>query len=98
MDPTTQMGLAALAGSLLTGAAALAWVVSDRQMNGVEPRDEPIVPAGVDAVLAALRSSAVLLDENDVVVRASAGVRPRPREGPAARGARAVGAGPRGTS
>lgn len=72
VDPTTQMGLAALAGSLLTGAAALAWVVSDRQMNGVEPRDEPIVPAGVDAVLAALRSSAVLLDENDVVVRASA--------------------------
>ncbi|MCB0907893.1 MAG: two-component sensor histidine kinase [Nocardioidaceae bacterium] len=71
MDPTTQMGLAALAGSLLTGAAALAWVVSDRQMNHTEPRDEPIVPVGVDAVLAALRSSAVLLDEHDVVVRAS---------------------------
>lgn len=66
------MGLAALAGSLLTGAAALAWVVSDRQMHLSEPRDEPIVPSGVDAVLAALRSSAVLLDEQDNVVRASA--------------------------
>ncbi len=72
MDPTTQVALAALAGSLVTGAAAVAWVVSERQMGATPPPEEPVVPPGVDAVLSVLPSSAILLDEDDVVVKASA--------------------------
>ena len=54
------MGLAAVAGSLLTGAAALAWVVSDRQMNRTEPREEPIVPVGVRGAFEAFPRAASL--------------------------------------
>ena len=66
------MALAALAGALVSGAAAVAWVVSERQMNASPLPEEPLVPPGVDAVLSVLSSSAVVLDESDVVVKASA--------------------------
>jgi len=72
VDPTTQLSLAALAGALLSGSAAVAWVVSDRRMHPPPVEREDVVPAGVDAVLSVLRSSAVVLDERDTVVRASA--------------------------
>jgi two-component system, OmpR family, sensor histidine kinase SenX3 len=72
VDPTTQVALAALAGAMVSGAAAVAWVVSERQMSAAPPPAEPVVPPGVDAVLSVLPSSAVVLDEDDVVVKASA--------------------------
>jgi two-component system, OmpR family, sensor histidine kinase SenX3 len=72
VDPTTQVALAALAGAMVSGAAAVAWVVSERQMSAAPPPEEPVVPPGVDAVLSVLPSSAVVLDEDDVVVKASA--------------------------
>lgn len=72
MDPTTQVALAALAGALVSGAAAAAWAFSERQLRRVEPEPESLVPAGADAVLSALPGSAVLVDEDDLVVKASA--------------------------
>jgi two-component system, OmpR family, sensor histidine kinase SenX3 len=72
MDATTQAFLAALLGALVAGGAVLAWHLSDRQQRQYQPPEEPQVPAGVAAVLSVLRSSAVVIDESDVVVKASA--------------------------
>ena len=71
MDPTTQAALAALVGAVVAGGAVLAWHISDRQQRAV-PTLEPSVPPGVASVLSVLRSSAVLVDEDDVVLKASA--------------------------
>ncbi len=72
MDPTTQAFLAALIGAVVAGAAVLAWAVSDRQQHRVQPVEEPVVPPGVATVLSVLRSSAVVVDDGDVVLKASA--------------------------
>ncbi|MCW2832476.1 MAG: ATP-binding region, ATPase domain protein [Nocardioides sp.] len=50
----------------------LAWHISDRQQSQRPHVDEPLVPAGVAAVLAVLRSSAVVIDPEDHVLKASA--------------------------
>jgi two-component system sensor histidine kinase SenX3 len=64
--------LAGLVG-LATGAAVVfAFGYSERQQARVAPEPPPLVPPGVTAVLSVLRSSAVVLDEGDRVVRASA--------------------------
>ena len=65
--------LAGLVG-LLTGVfAALAFQVSERQQrtDPGPPAPSPVLPPGVADVLAVLRSSAVVLDAADQVVRAS---------------------------
>ena len=72
MEPTTQALLAALVGALVAGGAVLAWRVSERQQSRPIPTDEPTVPPGVSAVLSVLRSSAVVVDGSDTVVKASA--------------------------
>ncbi|WP_134739849.1 ATP-binding protein [Nocardioides sp. 503] len=72
MDPTTQAFLAALAGALVAGGGVLAWAISERQQQGSRDVEEPVVPPGVAAVLSVLRSSAVVVDEADVVLKASA--------------------------
>jgi two-component system sensor histidine kinase SenX3 len=72
VDPTTQAFLAALAGALVAGGGVLAWAVSDRQQHRTPDAEEPVVPPGVAAVLSVLRSSAVVVDESDVVLKASA--------------------------
>jgi len=72
VDPTTQAFLAGLLGSLIAGAAVLAWHISDRQQHRQPAVEEPLVPAGVATVLSVLRSSAVVVDDHDVVVKASA--------------------------
>ncbi len=71
MDPTVQAALAAIIGAVVAGGAVLAWHISDRQQHEV-PLQEPPVPPGVATVLSVLRSSAVLVDEDDVVLKASA--------------------------
>ncbi|GAA5142699.1 ATP-binding protein [Nocardioides marinquilinus] len=72
MEASTQAFLAALLGAVVAGAAVLAWAVSERQRR-VEPEvSEPAVPAPVAAVLAVLRSSTVIVDDSDVVIKASA--------------------------
>ncbi len=72
MDPTTQAFLAALIGAVVAGGAVLAWSVSDRQQQRVPTVEEPVVPPGVATVLSVLRSSAVVVDDADVVLKASA--------------------------
>ncbi|WP_372729228.1 sensor histidine kinase [Nocardioides sp.] len=72
MNPTTQAFLAALIGAVVAGAAVLAWHVSDRQQQRPTTAEDPVVPPGVATVLSVLRSSAVVVDAGDVVVKASA--------------------------
>lgn len=72
VDPTLQAFLAAVVGAFVAGAAVLAWHVSDRQQHSVPAAPEPVLPYGIGSVLSVLRSSAVVVDENDVVLKASA--------------------------
>ncbi len=72
MDPTTQAFLAAVIGAVVAGGAVLAWHVSDRQQHQSAPAEEPAVPTAVATVLSVLRSSAVVVDDSDVVLKASA--------------------------
>ncbi|ABL83542.1 MULTISPECIES: ATP-binding protein [unclassified Nocardioides] len=72
MDATTQAFLAALIGAVVAGGAVLAWHLSDRQQHHIPPVEDPVVPVGVAAVLSVLRSSAVVVDDADVVLKASA--------------------------
>lgn len=73
MDPTTQAVLAAVIGAVVATAAVLAWHVSEGQQHRVEPlADTSVIPPEVATVLSVLRSSAVLVDEADSVVKASA--------------------------
>jgi two-component system sensor histidine kinase SenX3 len=73
VDATTQALLFALLGAVLGAGVVLAWRVSDNQLHrGVEPEEPPVVPAGIATVLSVLRSSALVVDEQDVVLKASA--------------------------
>lgn len=72
MDPTLQAALAALIGAVVAGGAVLAWHISDRQQRTIPPYAQPVVPDGVGTVLSVLRSSAVVVDDNDEVLKASA--------------------------
>ena len=72
MDPTLQAALAALVGAVVAGGAVLAWHVSDHQRARLPHVEQPSVPPGIAAVLSVLRSSAVVVDEDDRVLKASA--------------------------
>jgi two-component system, OmpR family, sensor histidine kinase SenX3 len=72
VDPTLQAGLAALIGAVVAGGAVLAWHISDRQQHAVPAHAPPVVPEGVGTVLSVLRSSAVVVDDADEVLKASA--------------------------
>ena len=51
----------------------LATAISDRQQHSATvATEEPAVPAGVATVLSVLRSSAVVVDDSDTVLKASA--------------------------
>jgi two-component system, OmpR family, sensor histidine kinase SenX3 len=67
-----QAFLAALLGAVVAGAAVFAWHVSERQQRGMPVLDDPAVPPEVATVLSVLRSSAVVVDDNDAVLKASA--------------------------
>jgi two-component system sensor histidine kinase SenX3 len=71
VDPTTQALLFALLGAVLGGGVVLAWRISESQTRpATEPA--PPLPPGVAAVLAVLRSSALVVDGSDEVLKASA--------------------------
>jgi two-component system, OmpR family, sensor histidine kinase SenX3 len=72
VDPTMQAGLAAIIGAIVAGGAVLAWHISDRQRHTMPTQEEPVVQAGVAAVLSILRSSAIVVDQSDHVLKASA--------------------------
>ncbi|MFE1507290.1 sensor histidine kinase [Streptomyces sp. DSM 116494] len=66
--------LAAIAGVLTGVIAMLAFRVSEREQRRPTRSSlhtDPVLPPGVDTVLSVLRSSAVVLDEADGVVKAS---------------------------
>ncbi|MEP6761911.1 MAG: two-component sensor histidine kinase, partial [Sporichthyaceae bacterium] len=73
MDTEVVGVLAGLVGLLTGVSATLAFRVSEKQQMTVPgpPPPPPVLPAGVADVLAVLRSSAVVLDAEDRVVRAS---------------------------
>jgi two-component system sensor histidine kinase SenX3 len=72
VDPTTQALAFALLGAVLGACVVLAWEISEGQRRRVPAQAEPAVPAGVAAVLSVLRSSALVDDQDDVELKASA--------------------------
>jgi len=72
VDGTTQALLFALLGAVLGAGVVLAWRVSEAQMHQATPVEEPVLPAGIATVLSVLRSSALVVDEKDEVLKASA--------------------------
>jgi len=71
VSPTTQAFLAALIGAVVAGGAVLAWHVSQRQQEAEPVSEDPVLPPGIGTVLSVLRSSAVVVDDGDEVVKAS---------------------------
>ncbi|MCD6640538.1 MAG: ATP-binding protein [Nocardioides sp.] len=72
MDSAWQAATVVAVAVIVAGVALLAWVISDRQRRRIPAHEEPAVPPSVTAVLSVLRSSAVVLDEDDRVLKASA--------------------------
>jgi two-component system sensor histidine kinase SenX3 len=72
VDATTQGLLYALLGAVLGAGVVLAWRVSERLQREPAAREEPLLPDGVATVLSVLRSSALVVDEDDRVLKASA--------------------------
>jgi len=68
----TQALLFALLGAALGAGVVFAWRLSEHQQQRLPPREEPAVPVGVATVLSVLRSSALVVNENDEVLKASA--------------------------
>lgn len=69
---TPQTILFALLIGLFVAGVVLAFVLSERQQQRIPETADPPVPSGVAAVLSVLRSSAVVVDESDDVLKASA--------------------------
>jgi two-component system, OmpR family, sensor histidine kinase SenX3 len=72
VDGTLATLAIAAVGVLVGAGAVLAWRLSERQQATVPDQPTSPVPDGVASVLTVLRSSAVLLDEDDMVLKASA--------------------------
>jgi two-component system sensor histidine kinase SenX3 len=72
VDGTTQALAFALLGAVLGAGVVLAWRVSDRQMHRRLEAEDPVVPPGIATVLSVLKSSALVVDETDEVLKASA--------------------------
>lgn len=72
VDASTAALLGAAAAAAAIGLAWLWWQVSQRQLGAGDPVPEPAVPPGVARVLSVLRSSALVVDADDHVLKASA--------------------------
>ncbi|MDT0200846.1 ATP-binding protein [Nocardioides sp. AE5] len=70
--PSPQVILSVLLAMCMIAGVLVAFLYSERQQRAVPPTPEPLVPAGAAAVLSVLRSSGVLLDDSDLVLKASA--------------------------
>ncbi len=57
---------------MVGAGGVLAWYVSERVFRRIPVAEEPVVPVGVASVLSVLRSSGVVVNEDDVVLKASA--------------------------
>ena len=71
VSPTIQAGVAALVGAVVGGSVVLAWVRSRRQPRAAPAATAPVLPPGIATVLSVLRSSAVVINDEDVVLKAS---------------------------
>lgn len=69
---TPEILVAVLAAALVLAVSLIAWQVSQRQFAREPESIEPVVPPGVASVLSVLRSSAVVVNADDVVLKASA--------------------------
>jgi two-component system sensor histidine kinase SenX3 len=71
VSSTTQALLFALLGAVLGAGVVLAWRISEAQTRP-EVGPAPTLPAGIAAVLSVLRSSALVVDSSEQVLKASA--------------------------
>jgi len=71
VSPTTQALLFALLGAAIGAGIVLAWRISESQTRPAITATAPL-PSGVAAVLSVLRSSALVVDASDEVLKASA--------------------------
>jgi len=69
---TSGVIIAGAVGAVLGASITFVWRYSERRSMRTPPEAAPTIPAGVDAVLSVLSSSAVLVDTADDVVKASA--------------------------
>ncbi|HET7326763.1 MAG TPA: ATP-binding protein [Nocardioidaceae bacterium] len=72
MHESAALALGLLIGVVLGALSMLAFRVSERHQRTAPRAPEPAVPGGVSAVLSVLRSSALVLDVDDRVLKASA--------------------------
>jgi two-component system, OmpR family, sensor histidine kinase SenX3 len=72
VSDTLAFAVVGVIGIVLGAGAVLAFRVSERAQQTVPEQPEPVVPTGVDTVLSVLRSSAVVVDAEDYVLKASA--------------------------
>jgi two-component system sensor histidine kinase SenX3 len=71
VSPTTQLWLGVLLGAVLGGGVVFAWRISELQTRPPVVQ-HPALPPGVATVLSVLRSSALVVDGSDEVLKASA--------------------------
>ncbi|MDQ4085493.1 MAG: ATP-binding protein [Actinomycetota bacterium] len=72
MSDTLAFAVVGVIGIVLGAGAVLAFRVSERTQHMLPEQPEPVVPPGVGTVLSVLRSSAVVVDGEDHVLKASA--------------------------
>jgi two-component system, OmpR family, sensor histidine kinase SenX3 len=72
VDDSASLALGILIGLALGALSVLAFRLSERRQHTVPPQAQPVVPPGVGAVLSVLRSSAVVVDTDGTVLKASA--------------------------
>ena len=72
MDVSAAAVLGGAVGTALGAVTVLAWRVSERDQTRLPAMPDPVVPAGVAAVLSVLRSSALVVGFSDEVLKASA--------------------------
>ncbi|MGH3366104.1 MAG: sensor histidine kinase [Nocardioidaceae bacterium] len=72
MSDPLAFAVVGIIGIVLGAGAVLAFRVSERAQHEVPAHPEPVVPAGMGAVLSVLRSSALIIDAEDTVLKASA--------------------------
>lgn len=72
MNESSALALGIALGAVVGALAVLAFWLSERRPPRHSPYPEPAVPPGVSAVLSILRSSAVVVNADDQVLKASA--------------------------
>ncbi|UPK74588.1 ATP-binding protein [Nocardioidaceae bacterium SCSIO 66511] len=72
MSTDVQLVLVGVLGAVLGVGVALLWRLSEKKQREIPPHPAPAIPAGVESVLSVLRSSTVVLNEEDRVEKASA--------------------------